>query len=587
MNFIKDILNKNQDGKETYHDLYGTVPTHLEYPNCSMHELLYEAVKKYPNNNAIEYFGKNLTYKKFYEKIETAACALKVIGVKQKDRITICMPNTPEAIILFYAINMVGAVANMIHPLSSENEIEFYMDASNSKYILTVNLFADKVIKAAKRVNAKKIIICDITDGMYMLMRKLLDVYKYATNKINNNDDNVSIDYNKTIIKWTDFFNLGYEYHKDYKVNGLGTDEAVILYSGGTTGRPKGVRLSNMNFNALGMQSFTMCDPAKAGDTVLVILPIFHGFGLGVSIHTELISGMKCVLIPQFKPSDFAKLIKRHHPAFLIGVPTMYEALTENHDNSKYLKCVTSCICGGDILQTSLRNKVNNYLSEHGSSAQIRVGYGLTESTAACILTPRYYFKEGGIGIPFPDTSVQIVKIGTTKEVKPNRSGEICISGPTTMLGYLNEPEETHNTLKIHPDGKLWLHTGDIGYKDKEGLIFFTSRIKRMIVTSGYNIYPSYMEKIIDSHPAVVACVVVGVPHPYKQEVPVACIVLRENFSPSDELTKDIKNYCSKSIAKYAMPYKYEYIKSIPKTIIGKINYKKLEEEESRKYGKR
>jgi long-chain acyl-CoA synthetase len=584
MNFIKNLLNKDSDEKP-YFDLYGTVPTHLEYPDVSMYELLYEAVKKYPNYTAIEYFGRNITYKKFYDKIETTAEALKVIGVKEKDRVTICMPNTPEAIIMFYAVNMVGAVANMIHPLSSENEIEFYMDVANSKYILTINLFAEKVITAATRVNAKKIIISDISDGMFMVMRKLIDVYNYASKYFKAKDE-IKIEYNDVVIKWTDFVNLGYGFDGEYKVPGKGSDEAVILYSGGTTGKPKGVRLSNLNFNALGMQSFKMCDPAKAGDSALVILPIFHGFGLGVSVHTELISGMQCVLIPQFKPSDFAKLIKRHHPAFLIGVPTMYEALTQNEDNSKYLKSVTSCICGGDILQLDLRNRVNDYLANHGSNAQIRVGYGLTESTAACILTPRYYFKEGGIGIPMPDMNIKIIKPYTTKELRPNRKGEICISGPTIMLGYLNEPEETANTIKLHPDGKMWLHTGDLGYKDKEGLVFFTSRLKRIIVTSGYNVYPSYMEKIIDSHPAIEACVVVGIPHPYKKQVPVACIVLRKNFVPSAELTEDIKRYCAKSIAKYAMPYRYEYIKTVPKTLVGKVNYKKLEEECTRKYGK-
>lgn len=583
MNIIKKIFSKEE--KEIYSDLYGSVDNHLKYPEYSIYEALEESVKKYPYYYAIEYYGKNLTYKKFYEKIETSAKALKQIGVKAKDRVTICMPNTPEAIILFYATNMIGAVASMIHPLSSINEIEYYMDASESKYILTVNLFAEKVIKAANNVNAKKIIIANVTDGMYTIIRRAFDIYNYATNFWNKKPI-YNIEYNDKVISWKDFYELGYDYKKEYKAKVLSNDEAVILYSGGTTGKPKGVCLSNKNFNALATQCFNMTG-AKAGDSVLVILPIFHGFGLGVSIHTELSNGMKCVLIPQFKPDDFAKLIKRYKPVFLAGVPTMYEALTQNEDKSNYLKNVKNCICGGDLLQPTLREKVNKYLQDHGSEAQIRVGYGLTEATAACILTPNYYYKEGVLGIPFPDTEVKIIKPGSYKELKPNRTGEICISGPTVMLGYLNEEEETKNALKLHPDGKIWLHTGDLGYKDKEGFIFFKSRLKRMIVTSGYNVYPSFMEKIIDSHPAVQSCVVVGIPHPYKKQVPVACIVLKENFQPTDELTNDIKKYCEKSIAKYAMPYRYEFIKNIPKTIVGKINYKKLEEECTRKYGKK
>ena len=560
------------------------MPAHLDYPDKMMHEMVYETVMKYPHNGALQYYGKTLSYKKFYDKIETCAKALKANGVEEGERVTICMPNTPEAIIMFYAINMAGAVASMIHPLSSENEIEFYMDAANSKYILTVNIFAEKVIKAASRVNAKKIIIADVTDGMFKVMQKTISAYTFVTNLFKENKTS-KIEYNDIVVPFKNFFDTGYGYDGKYKVTNRASKEAVILYSGGTTGKPKGVVLSNKNFNAEGMQAFKMTG-AKVGEAVLTVMPIFHGFGLGVSVHTELISGMKCILIPAFKVNEFARLIKLYHPAFLIGVPTMYEGLINNQDNSKYLKCVTNCICGGDTLKPELRNRVNEYLLAHGSNAQIRVGYGLTESVAATILTPKHYFKEGALGLPFPDMQIKIIKPGTTKEVRTGKEGEICICGPTVMLGYLNEPEETANTLKVHPDGNTYLHTGDVGYKDEEGLIFFTSRLKRMIISSGYNIYPSFVEKIVDSHPAVLSCVVVGIPHPYKKQVPVACIVLRSNFTPSEELTNDIKEYCAKSIAKYSMPYRYEYIKSVPKTLIGKVNYRKLEEECTKKYSK-
>lgn len=583
MNFIKRIFN-TKELEKTYYDLYGEMPAHLDYPDKMMHEMVYETVMKYPHNGALQYYGKTLSYKKFYDKIETCAKALKANGVEEGERVTICMPNTPEAIIMFYAINMAGAVASMIHPLSSENEIEFYMDAANSKYILTVNIFAEKVIKAASRVNAKKIIIADVTDGMFKVMQKTISAYTFVTNLFKENKTS-KIEYNDIVVPFKNFFDTGYGYDGKYKVTNRASKEAVILYSGGTTGKPKGVVLSNKNFNAEGMQAFKMTG-AKVGEAVLTVMPIFHGFGLGVSVHTELISGMKCILIPAFKVNEFARLIKLYHPAFLIGVPTMYEGLINNQDNSKYLKCVTNCICGGDTLKPELRNRVNEYLLAHGSNAQIRVGYGLTESVAATILTPKHYFKEGALGLPFPDMQIKIIKPGTTKEVRTGKEGEICICGPTVMLGYLNEPEETANTLKVHPDGNTYLHTGDVGYKDEEGLIFFTSRLKRMIISSGYNIYPSFVEKIVDSHPAVLSCVVVGIPHPYKKQVPVACIVLRSNFTPSEELTNDIKEYCAKSIAKYSMPYRYEYIKSVPKTLIGKVNYRKLEEECTKKYSK-
>lgn len=580
MNYLKRLLSGEKVNKDT---ILEERDAHLEYPDKAMYELLEEAVLKYPNYNVLEYYGKNVTYKNFYKKIIDCAKSLKTIGVMENDKVTICMPNTPEAIIMFYAINMVGAVASMIHPLSSVNEIEYYIDVAESKYVLTLNLFAEKVVEASRRSNCKKVIVCEVTDGMFYALKKAVNIYTKVSNYINKKKINVPK--GDDVIRWHDFILLGNDYTNEYKVKARGDKEAVILYSGGTTGKPKGVRLSNMNFNALGMQCFKMTG-ASAGESVLTILPIFHGFGIGVSVHTLLISGMKSVLIPQFNAKDFVKLIKRHKPVFLAGVPTMYEALTKNQEDSNYLKCVKNCICGGDLLQPALRQKVNDYLKAHGSDAQIRVGYGLSESTAACILTPSGYYKEGGLGLPLCDVAVKIMKPETNRELKPNQIGEICVSGPTVMLGYLNEEEETKKALIKDANGKVWLHTGDLGYKDKEGFIFFKSRLKRMIVTSGYNIYPSYMEKIIMAHPAVEGCVVVGVPHPYKQQAPVACIVLKNNYTQTDELTSNIKAYCSQSISKYSMPYRYHYIKSIPKTLLGKINYKKLEEECTKKYGR-
>lgn len=579
MNYIKRIFSQN---KNNYHEKVDATEK-IDYYQGTICDYVIESVYKYPDLTALEYYGRNISYKSFYKRIEKTAKSLKALGVQEKDRVTICMPNLPEAIIMFYAVNMIGAVSSMIHPLSSENEIEFYIDAASSKYVLTLDMFAEKVIAAAKRCNVEKVIVADVSNSMFRIMKQAYNFYDIFRN-IMYSSDSYNFKYDETVIKWKDFYSIGSNYDGEYYHKGNPNDEAVILYSGGTTGKPKGVRLSNYNFNALAQQCIHEFNEAVPGDSMLLILPIFHGFGLGVSTHTILVHGMKLVLVPRFVSDDFAKLIRRYKPVFLTGVPTMYEALIQNKESSNYLKCVKYCISGGDLLNKDLRSRVNNYLYNHGSSAQIRVGYGLTESTAACILTPNYYFKEGAIGRPFPDTEVKIVKPGTTKETKNYRNGEICISGPTIMLGYLNEPEETSNSLKVHEDGKTWLHTGDLGHKDKNGIIFFESRIKRMIVTSGYNIYPLYMEKIIEGHQAVDKCVVVGIPHPYKQQVPVACIVLKDTYNPSPELIRDLRKYCEKSIAKYAMPYKYEFVKSIPKTLIGKINYKRLEDEYTRKY---
>lgn len=573
IDLLKDKIKKffNNEEETPWKDYYGNIPKHLEYPRYSIYELIEQTVSKYPKYIAYEYFGRQVNYKKFYIKIENAAKALKSLGVKEGDRITICMPNTPEAIIMFYAVNMVGAVSNMIHPLSSEKEIEFYLNKAKSRFVLALDLTYNKVLAASKNTKVEKIIIASINDDMKTIMSVLYYVTKGYKVKININVDNT--------ITWDKFIASGTKFEGIYKTSRGADDEAVILYSGGTSGNPKGIILTNLNFNALAIQSHLMCDPSKAGDSLLVIMPIFHGFGLGVCIHAPLHAGMKCILIPQFKAKEFAKLIKKYKPAFLVGVPTMYEALVNNKPiKKKYLSSVTTVISGGDILNPVLRKRINEYLAKHGSDAQVRVGYGLTESTAASCLTPRFYYKEGSIGIPFPDTEYKIVKIDTISEAKVSHDGEICINGPTVMKEYLDEKEETANTLKKHADGKIWLHTGDVGYIDYKGIVFFKSRLKRIIVSSGYNIYPHYIEKVLNMHPAIETCIVVGIEHPYKVQVPKAYIVLKSGFTLDEKLKKEIRSYCEKFIAKYSLPYEYEYRDTLPKTLVGKIAFNKLEQ---------
>ena len=268
-----------------------------------------------------------------------------------------------------------------------------------------------------------------------------------------------------------------------------GKKEAVILYSGGTSGYPKGIMLSNLNFNALALQSIEACGCLKEGYKVLSIMPIFHGFGLGICIHTVLNFGGCAIILPQFSAKTFHKLLKKYKPNVIAGVPTLYEALINNKKmqrmNLSYLKCVIS---GGDSLSVNLKKKLDKFLQEHGTDIQVREGYGLTECVTGSCLTPTNFYKEGSIGIPYPDTYYKIVKPGTDEEVLCNEDGEIVISGPSVMIGYLKAREETNKTIRKHNDGLMWLHTGDLGCMDEEGFVYFKQRIKRMIVSSGYNI---------------------------------------------------------------------------------------------------
>jgi len=554
---------------------YGDVPANLKYPDYAMVDMVMESATKWPNNVAYSYYGGKVTYREFVEKIKVTARALKNHGIKENDKVTICMPNTPEGITMVYAVNMVGAICNMVHPLSSEKELEYYINAADSKFILVIDVAFEKIYKLKDSTNLKKIIVAKASGEMNLAMSSAYWMLKGRKIKIPKDDS--------TVIMWEDFIHNSKGYQGEYHEKRKAYDPAVILYSGGTTGSPKGILLSNLNFNALGIMATTVIDQAVPGATVLSILPIFHGFGLGVCIHTPLCIGMGCILIPQFNYKKFGDIIRKNQPNFIAGVPTLYEGLLENNMGANDLACVKAAICGGDALNKTLRDKVNSYLEEHGSTAKIRVGYGLTESTGATCLSPEHIFNDGLIGAPFPDIYFKIVIPDTHEKAPVGIDGEICISGPLVMMRYLNDDAETMHALRYHEDGKLWLHTGDVGYLGEDGLIYFSQRIKRIIISSGYNIYPTYLETIINSHDAVLTSTVIGIPHSYKGQVAKAFIVLKDGYKASKQIEKEIKELLTKHVAKYALPAEYEFRDKLPKTLVGKVAFRELEKEENEK----
>lgn len=566
----KSKLNKKDTRR--WLNQYVDARPNLEYPNTSMVDALMEVSRKYPEYYAYEYFGNKVTYRTFMKQIEDVAKSLKNYGVEKDDCVAICMPSTPEAICMVYAVNLIGAVSTMIHPLSSEKEIENYVNQANAKFMLAIDITLEKIINIKRNTKLQKIIVASAGVSMPPLMRELYKVTNYKKNvKIPKDDEDIVL-WNKFISSAPNFVGVCHESRR-------AEDLAVILFSGGTTGTPKGIMLSNLAFNALALEAHEMIKQSIPGNSVLSILPIFHGFGLAVCLHTPFLCGMKCVLIPQFNPKKFGELIKRYKPSFLAGVPTLFEALMKQKFKEKDLECVESVISGGDILSPELKKKIDEFLENHGSSAKVRVGYGLTEATAATCLSKDNSLKEGCIGFPFPDTYFKIVKIGTYEEADVNEDGEICISGPTVMMGYLNNEKETNEVLKYHNDGRVWLHTGDVGSMDEEGTITFKQRIKRIIVSSGYNVYPSYIENIIISHPLVLTCTVIGIKDKYKGQVPKAYIVLKDGIQATSELKKEIQELCRKNVSKYALPKEYEYRKQLPKTLVGKVAFTKLQEE--------
>ena len=562
--------------KTPWYKFLNGVPAHLDYFQGSMFDKVSWIAEQYPNNIAFDFMGKSTTYKKFIKKTEMCAKALKTIGIREGDCVTIAMPNCPQAIYMFYAVNLVGGIASMVHPLSSEKEIEFYLNESGSVTIITLDQFYGKVERIRKNTKVVNVIIAKIKDE---LAQPLKTGYMLTEGrKIARIPDDAPV------IMWDQFMKLSKCCFYNYKVERKSEDPAVILYSGGTTGTTKGIVLTNANFNALSQQIIATNPMFAPGDKMLAAMPVFHGFGLGVCIHSMLASGGRCVLVPRFTAKSYSKLITKYKCNFMAGVPTLYEALLRLPNMKKadlsHLKGVFS---GGDSLSIELKKRFDAFLKEHKATIQVREGYGTTECVTASCLTPTGLAKEGSIGIPFPDTYYKIVKPGTIDEVPYGEEGEITLSGPTVMACYYNKPEETANTLRKHADGRIWLHTGDLGTMDEDGYIYFKGRIKRMIITSGYNVYPAQLENILDAHDFVHMSCIIGVPDPYKIQKVKAFVMLKPGVAPNDETKQTLLDYCRKYIAKYAMPYDIEFRDELPKTLVGKVAYRVLEEEEAKK----
>ena len=569
---------ENMNVKTPWIKNLGGVPAHLEYYQGSMYDKVAEIAENYPDYIAYDFMGGKVKYKDFIKKVDDCARALAAIGVKEDERVTICMPNAPQAVIMFYAINKIGAIANMVHPLSSEKEIEFYLKESASVVCITLDQFYGKFERIRGNVPLRSLIITSIKDVLSPVKRK--GYYLAQGRKIKK------VPANAEIVWWEKFLRDGSHYHGPYHVERKAGDPAVILYSGGTTGTTKGILLSNLNFNALSQQIIATNPMFKPGDKMLAVMPIFHGFGLGVCIHSMLASGGRCLLIPRFNPKSYAKLIKKHRPNFIAGVPSLYEALLRLNTLDRVdLSCLKGVFSGGDSLSVELKKRFDAFLKDHNATIPVREGYGTTECVTASCLTPSHWAKEGSIGLPFPDTFYKIVKPGTEEEVPYGEEGEICLAGPTVMMEYINNPEETANTLRRHADGLTWVHTGDLGMMDEDGFIYFRQRIKRMIVTNGYNVYPSQIENVLDAHPYVHMSCVIGIPDPLKIQKVMAFVVLKPGVKVSEEQARnEILEHCRKYIAKYAMPADIEFREDLPKTLVGKVAYRVLEEEEMKKY---
>ncbi len=533
----------------------------LDYPDISVYEMLSVSASKYPSHTAVNYYGNKISYKELISETDKCAASLKELGLGLGDHVAVILPNIPQAVMLFYACSRIGAVCDMIHPLSAVNELEAYISSSGAKAVF---VFEDLIPNISfLRDSGRKVFLVSAKTYLPALAK-----IGFTLKQKQDRDGDGYGDFKE-------FIRLGENSVQILQDVGY-TDQdepCAMLYTGGTTGKSKGVLLTSRTFNYTAIEAIDSCGCLLPGDKLLAVLPVFHGFGLGVGVHTVMAFGGTSVLLPIFKLKRFLKLIEKYKPEVIAGVPAIFGAMIANETDVD-MSFVKLVISGGDRLPPEMQCSFNELLKRHGSKAVIRQGYGLTECLSGVCLMPPDCLKENCLGIPYKDNTIRIIDPVTDSELPAGKAGEIIISGPSLMQGYYSEPEETDKALRIRDDGRIWLYTGDMGHLDEEGYLYFDSRIKRMIVTNGYNVYPGILEDIILSCGGVKECAVVGVPDDLRGEICKAYIVLDEG--QEDEVLQQIKAELALNVSKFALPKAYSVIGSLPRTALGKVDYDSL-----------
>lgn len=548
---------------------YGDIPEALDFPPVTVDEAVMRAARRFPDRPAYDFLGTTATYRELGAAIERCAGALSSLGLRSGDRLTISMPTSPQGVIAFYGAMRLGAVPSMIHPLSTAAEIASYLTLSDSRIALTLDAFYRPFAEVRDRTPLETLVLCRITDGLPWYKRLAFRLTKGR--KIPRVPDDAAVHW------WSEL--MARDHAPPTPSQAVPDDMATILYSGGTTGTPKGIMLSHENVVSEGTMVTSWVGLTEA-DVVLAALPIFHGFGLASLVNAPLMTGSRVVMVPIFDPAMIAKVIRKTRPTLVAGVPTLYDSLARSPELRKAdLSSLRAAFSGADALPRAVKDRFEALVSERGGSVTLVEGYGLTESVTAVMCMPLHAYREGSIGVPLPGMLAGIFRPGTDEEVPPGDEGEICLSGPAVMMGYLDKPDATADTLRIHADGRTWLHTGDIGHADEDGFFYFRSRLKRMIKSSGFNVYPTEVEAVLREHPAVDDACVIGIRDESQGERVKAFVVPVGGLEPSDELADELIGHCRDALIKWSCPREVEFRAELPLTKVGKVDYVALERE--------
>lgn len=562
---------------------YTSEQINVNLPKTSVYKYLYNQNRKFLGRSALNYYGRKVSFFELFNKIEETAKALKQIGVKENEIVTISMPNTPEAVYLFYAISKIGAIANMVDPRTSSEGIKKYIEEVESKKVIVVDSYYNKVNNLTETGQIDQIIVVSPAESLPIGLKLGYKTKEFIESLKDKSKDN---EYNEKTMIWNDFITNGANYSLNTEVEFISNRPLVIEHTGGTTGQPKGVILSNENINAVAVQSVLTGIDMQREHNWLDIMPTFIAYGVGMGLHLPLTIGMETILIPQFDPKKFDILIDKYKPIHMVGVPSYWGTIINSKKLSKKdLSYIIAPTVGGDTMDTTLEKESNKFLKEHNCSSKITKGYGMTEVTGGVAGTVDANNEIGSVGIPFVQTNISIFEPETETELGYGQDGEICISGPNTMLGYYNNEQATNQVLKIHSDGRIWVHTGDIGHITQNGNIYVVDRLKRMIIRyDGFKIFPSIIENVLCTHYAVETCKVVSIPdiNHSQGKLPKAHVVLKPEFKEnSQKIMFELKKLCSEQLPEYVQPVDYKFRDKLPLTPVGKIDYLALESEDS------